>query len=406
LFNIKAVASRRKILVLIIIGIAVPVIILTAVFIIARRQETKLEVAVPEVEEVRIDGIPKVSSNYFEKFAEVGIEELKTEGIAETPKVLIDDIVRWPILSADGKEILYFSGKSNVFTSFSLTTKETSTILYQKPKELETIFSVIWSPQKNKPIAGAGQKFFLIDLITQKITSLSQNVYAPVWSPEGNKIAYQYISLFEGKNYIAISDPDGTNWRNIVEIDVAEYEHVQGQVVLNWFPGGQSLLYSFVSTDFGGDPVNKIDIATKESYILDQWGELFDFIFSPHGQKVLYAATPVEAETPQLWVMKADGSGKEFLGIENFAGKCVWKNDNRNIICAVSEDVYNAEGKGSNDIIVQVDTETKGVVQLTALNEEIVLDITDLFLSVDDEELFFVNIDDKLYSLKLPLSIK
>ena len=291
------------------------------------------------------------------------------------------------------KHIFYFSKKTREIIDYSIAENKKRTIFKIEFEPHE----ILWSPRKDKAMIRSKEGYYLFDLLNKTIHQLSKNIYYISWSPSGNKIAYQYLSALAEKNFISISDPDGSNWRNIV--DFSESKDFETGILTTWSLDEKSIFYSFEASDVSDSAYYKVDLETGTKTDLSDWGYLVDFRFLPKSKKILFTIFKEEIEIPELWIMNKDGSNRQYVGIDSFVCKCVWKNDEKTAICAISEDVHSYR---SNDILIQVDLKTKEKKQITGIVENQPINVRDLFLSLDEKDLFFVNnIDGKLYKLSL-----
>lgn len=154
-------------------------------------------------------------------------------------------------------------------------------------------------------------------MLTDETTSdnlglkIDYSFHAPVWSPDGSKIA------FNAAGRLAIMNSDGTNPVLLTppEVDVME--------PLNWSPDGLHISFG------GSSPYSLINVVDKTLSSLPVKGH--DFVWSPDGSKIAFyqggpMGYPPGGPLPQpdisqgewqIWVMNADGSGLTQL---TFAG--------------------------------------------------------------------------------------
>ena len=168
-----------------------------------------------------------------------------------------------------------------------------------------------------------------------------------------------------------------------------------------------------------------IYLTTKPSYMVD--GNIFSLnikngilskifggipglttLSNNDGTSILYGASLDKGPTLNIFNIKDHTSID--LGIYGLPEKCIWSNDNINIYCAIPNTIigtqypdYWYQGLISfDDRFVKVNTNTKEVVTLANSSNENPVDGIKLFLSKEENKLFFTNKKDyKLWSLDL-----
>jgi len=399
--GIKKNFNRKRVKILIIGFIAV-LAITAVIFIIARLQIDKIEEPA-QVEEEEIGEYIPPRSMLYQEYEEVSVSELISQGREREeiiPEMVVDDKAYISSLSRGNDSIYYYSTASKNFIEYDLLTGNGKPIFTDAKIDFENIYEIEWSPtEENKAIIRNDDGYHLMDFSTNKTTSLNVDIIGAKWSPNGQKIVYQYISLIDNVDNIAIADPDGSNWRNIASISLNELDYVGGRLDLAWSPDGRNILYTYPATSLDNGDIYSVNIDTGETKILASYGQVFGYFFSPNGNKVLYSS--IAEGVPQVWVMDNDGSDKKYTGMENIVTKCVWRKNNIGIICAVSNNIYSFDGELSDDIIVEYNIENERSRQLTSRDPENILDVSNLMINNEDNVLYFTNYNGNIDSINL-----
>lgn len=125
----------------------------------------------------------------------------------------------FPSLSQSGKELFYLESKDQVLDKFSL---ETNKILDTYPIDVPFVENIIWNNNKDKAILETlnkitGQKeIYTYDFNKKSLASLNQDTQKTNWLSEAKII---YIFNNSGNYSLNQSEPDGTNWQKLVDLD-------------------------------------------------------------------------------------------------------------------------------------------------------------------------------------------
>ncbi|MBL7053204.1 MAG: hypothetical protein ISS02_00880 [Candidatus Portnoybacteria bacterium] len=306
----------------------------------------------------------------------------------------------------DGIKVKYYSvNNGNVFESNfdgSGLTRISSAVLTGLSK-------IIWSPDKNKTIAifdnnGEIKKYFY-DFNTQVNTSLDKDIRWVTWSSNGNKIAYQYYNSQNEDNNISTANPDGSQWKNILNTRMKNLivEWPSSELVsIRTKPSGlaQSVIYTINLTD------NKFEKILNEAYG-------FTVLWSPLGDKLLFSETDSQGKNLKLKIADLTQSTIKELSLATLPEKCVWSQDNRTIFCAIPKtisdlatlpDDYYKGTTSFNDDFWRINLDTEKVTKIfESKNAEATsYDAKELLLPPLENYLLFINQKDNLiYSLEL-----
>ncbi|MBD3282523.1 MAG: hypothetical protein GF387_02865 [Candidatus Portnoybacteria bacterium] len=321
-------------------------------------------------------------------------------------KTISSEPVASATLTQDQDQIIYYSQTSgNVWTA----NFDGSDLTKFSEASLENLLDVLWSPDKTKVITifqdnlGKIQKYFY-SYETKKALPLSEYMKEIAWSPSSDRIAYHYYNSLNDINTINLSNPDGSNYSTILNTRMKDID-------VKWPKGSEVYIYEKPS-----------GLAQSSLYALNTYTRGFTKIlsdiygFSPKwskdGTRILYSKTDSRGEDIEIYTTSSIGSNPESAGISTLAEKCIWSQDPRMIYCAIPENIDKAKTlpddfyKGtfqSIDKFWKINVETGEKTQILADYEILeVYDATNLFLSPEEDFLFFINkTNGLLYSIEL-----
>jgi dipeptidyl aminopeptidase/acylaminoacyl peptidase len=123
---------------------------------------------------------------------------------------------------------------------------------------------------------------------------------APLWSPDGSRLAYRYTPEPYARTHIHLTDlTDADPSVPTLEVDLVPSG-------LTWHPGGSHLL--FTADRQGSRPLLRLE-ADGSGYrpILGEQGSVAGFSLSEDGSRIAFLLED-EATPPEVWVAEADGS--------------------------------------------------------------------------------------------------
>ena len=309
-----------------------------------------------------------------------------------------------PTISADGQKVKYYSKENgNVFESkFNGTglTRISSAVL-------PDILKILWSPDKNKVIsvfkdAQTGVKKYYYNYQTGSSKPLNQSIKQAAWSPDGSKIAYQFFDETAVINNISASDPDGSDWKNVLPTRLRD-------LIIEW---PKRDIIAFRTKPSGLAPSILYGVDPGNGKITNVLSHVFGLsvLWSPNGEKLIYSRTDENGKNLTLAFSDWKGETSKDVNISTFAEKCAWSQDNRTIFCAVPTilpdnavlpDDYYKNILNISDEIWQMNLDTGEKTKID-LGQDIAIDANELILNSQEEYLLFINRKDGLlYSLRL-----
>jgi len=294
----------------------------------------------------------------------------------------------------------YLSSNGNIFESDfnGLNKKQLSS------DNLNGLIKVLWSKNKDKVINIFEKNYllekYLYNYNTDSLTLLDPKIRWIAWSLTQDKIAYQYYNSQTEDNNISISNPDGSEWENILSTRmknlIVEWPH-KDKIAIRTKPSGlaQSVIYEINLFD------NNLKKIIEETYGLTA-------LWSPLGNKILISETNSQGKNLKLKLADLDEQIIKELTFVTLPEKCVWSQDNKTIFCAIPKDIpissvmpddYYKEELLFSDEIWRINLETEDIVKIEEKDD---FDAKELLLSPLEDYLLFINQkDDLLYSLEL-----
>lgn len=326
----------------------------------------------------------------------VSVQDSRIKAISQEP--VLDPVI-------DNRKIKYYSAANgNTFQSDfdgSGLTRISSNIL-------TGLLKILWSPDKDKVIAvfedkGQIKKYFY-DYQTQKSTLLNKNIRYLTWSTNENKIAYQYYDSQTEDNNISIANPDGSQWKNILTTRMKN-------LIVEW-PSPDQLAIRTKPSGLAQSIVYTINLVTGDfQKVLNQTFGL-TVLWSPLGDKLLFSETDSQGKNLKLKIADLGQQTIKELNFVTLPEKCVWSQDNRTLFCAVPKNIpvtavlpddYYKGLTPFDDEFWRINLDLGEKIRIfSPLSQEATYDVKKLFISPQEDYLFFINNQDNLlYGLEL-----
>ncbi|MFH0930210.1 MAG: hypothetical protein V1814_03085 [Candidatus Moraniibacteriota bacterium] len=329
-----------------------------------------------------------------------------TKQTSDAVIAISDGPVFGAVLAPDINFIYYFAGENGQLNQIDLNGKLEKVV---STEEFQDIQKIIWNKPKNKVVVKRANgpdkaKFLLLDLAQKTVTPLKDSIDSVAWSGLEDKIIYKYYDSKTKKHEINVSDPNGSNWRKIADIDYfsLEISPVPGNSDISFWPAPDAFVSSSANLiNFSGE--------NKKEILAGRFG--VDLFWSPDGKTAAVSSTDKKGgKKTDLALMNSDGGQFRSLNFPTFAKKCVWSADSKFLFCAMPGNIPESailpndwqEGKiETTDTFWKLEIATgkkDRLIETDKINSS--FDILNPFLSQDEKTLFFTNkIDGKLYKL-------
>jgi Tol biopolymer transport system component len=160
-----------------------------------------------------------------------------------------------------------------------------------------------------------------------QLTNITNNPaadYAPLWSPDGQKI--QFVSERTGNKDVFVMDADGSHVTQLTDNPGTDD-------FLAWSPDGRKVLYESAGKDINKDgQLVVMDSDGNHKTALTEPGSYLFLGWSPDGQKIVYLTQNTETDNPVdalVGVINTDGTGRHEWNF--IVDRIVWE-DNQHFI--------------------------------------------------------------------------
>lgn len=321
-------------------------------------------------------------------------------------EVLSDHAVVSPTINDDGTLITYFEKNTGFIWAIDPETKQRTLVV---EKEMNPPIAAVWPTGKQNPIlktsSSDGARYWFYDTRAGDATPLKAGIQYLVWDSLSERIIYTYRDE-AGKKSFNIANPNGTNWRTIGAL-------TKDRVILATVPKSPYISFWEPPQNTRVSSLFTLNITGGEPNLIFSGKSGADYLWSPSGDKVLVSFAPEKSGSKTLLAVMNKFGGEFFnLNSPTFVSKCVWAKDSKNVYCAlpttipqgaIMPDDYMSGKVRTADTFWKIDTEngkSERAVDLNSIPGS--YDASEMFLSLEEDLLFFVNKKDGLlYKLRL-----
>ena len=198
-----------------------------------------------------------------------------------------------------------------------------------------------WSPSGDRVVAVTsigcfcGDRFQLVVFgVDGSRETLAENGgyapwFAPVWSPDGAKIAYG------DTGDIYVMDVDGSNTSNLTN-SFPTYSSMSPA----WSPDGTKIAYTSASSSLGVEGIFIMNADGSSPMKISDDIFFADPAWSPDGSRIAFLQAPDNSSLDKdVWIMNADGSGRMPLVVDGArSADPSWSRDGSTILFATNRD--------------------------------------------------------------------
>ncbi len=241
---------------------------------------------------------------------------------------VIGSTVLSPRYSDDGGLIWYYSAADTSLKRLDVVSG-TETVLQKIgifPNE------VVWSPRNSQAVfahqeVGRQAAWYLASFNSGSVTPLKEGLENPTWTSGGDRLFYKFYSPGDKERSLNVSDPDGSNWRKLIDISLRSISTapLEGNLVAAW-PAPSSRMEGGYYT---------IDTATGASQKVLGGGYGADYLPHLKSKKIFISRLRQAGGDMVSAVANADGSGYRELSLATFAAKTAWSQDGATLYMAV-----------------------------------------------------------------------
>jgi hypothetical protein len=307
---------------------------------------------------------------------------------------IIKNKIFFPFLSSDNL-VYYLSDKGIIFYNFNPVSQEIKKIW---PNEVLGAYNVVFKKDASKAVIQStypNVNVSSIDFQNQKSYTLSDKIQSLVWA--NDKIIYHYLDANNKINNISISDPDGSNWQEIVAIDLNRPKLIVS-------PDTQEVLLIPTPVaerdDERVENIYLLNINTKNISQLTTDGYIPDASWSPNGSKILYYQWDKNVVKLTLGIMDKATKEKKDLGIQTNLNEAIWQDD-QHVIVAVPQtnSDTNAVGVVNYEFYI-VDINSNITTKLQLPSPGYIEDVKNMMYDSKDKILYFTS-KDMLYKITI-----
>lgn len=318
-------------------------------------------------------------------------DEVAKGGVTKTQTLTLSPVGASKL---QGNAINYYDKNDGKFYSIDEqgNVKNLSQVTFPQAK------GVYWNAQADKAVIEFPDGSNVVyDFVTNTQITLPKHWEDFHFSPSASgEIIAKSIGENPGNRALIVSNADGSN----VQAVQALGENAD-KVLISPSPHDQVIAFSDTaseSTGFGTNfliPLGK----NKENFkglIVDGFG--FAAIWSPRGDLLLYSASDIENDDPQLWTVSGSvdrlGDNRQRLGVKTWVDKCVFSAQTE-VYCAVPEylpphaGLQRSLAKGIPDNIYKIDLQSGRSTLIGST--DVRASLINLHISSDGKILYFIN---------------
>ncbi|PJE50401.1 MAG: hypothetical protein COV29_04505 [Candidatus Yanofskybacteria bacterium CG10_big_fil_rev_8_21_14_0_10_36_16] len=289
----------------------------------------------------------------------------------------------FPILSENGKNVLYYVPSSGELRSVSVDGSNSPQVISNTPTSAN---HVSWSGDRKKLFITVGKNSTFLNLETGASKKFSTGLISPALSPFEDKLAYLSFDEDENKGNIRVSDSQISSYKNLMQTRVSDW-------TINWLGSTELYLTKRSGQDRRTHDVFILNTETAGLQNVLGIKKDLEFKWSKGGNKVLYSYYNIYDEVNNLYYQNMNQRIETKIDFETTASKCAWGIDDKTIYCAKT-------GQFGGDTFYKINIETGESENIYTPSVDI--DVEGLMLTPTEDYLIFKNLNNnRLYSLEI-----
>ena len=244
-----------------------------------------------------------------------------------------------PIWSPNGKRIAYLIEEENIYLINQDGQEKLKVVENIEGTYSRRYFS--WSPDSKEIVFVKDGSIWVINTDRSNLIRIikGNDIISPVFSPDGNKIAY--FEKENGQECFRVINRDGSGKTTLAK------DYFDRPLTLNWSPNGKKIVYE---TDDNGGQIYVVDADGTNNFLLDS-GFAGPAIFLPDGKKIAYIRSFSGADN-RLFVINPDGTNKKEIVKGGTMESLSCSPDGKKIVFDMDEQIYivNSDGTGLTKI--------------------------------------------------------
>jgi WD40 repeat protein len=305
-------------------------------------------------------------------------------------------------LDISRRDMMYYNRNDGRFYRTSPSGQTTAL----SDKVFPSVQNITWSPDRSEAVLefpdGANVVY---DFATKKQVTLPKHWADFSFSPTGTRLVFKSLGDNADARWLAVANADGSQSFQV--------EHLGDQaatVYPSWSPNNQIVAMYTKGSGYDQQELYFLGLNNENFPLTKIEGRGLVTQWTPKGDALLYSVYNADSNNkPTLWVVAAQGDAigqnRRNLGLQTWADKCVFGND-QTIYCAVPRDlpddagIFRSQFSDQPDDIYKIDLATgfKSFIAKPQTDQT----IRSLSVSGDGQYLYFSSATDgNIYQMKL-----
>ena len=272
------------------------------------------------------------------------------------------------------------------------------------PLTILGMFDVLWSPTRTKSVLSYADDDLAKRFISEPgggspVVFLPQALTATAWSPDGTSLAY-FLPQGTANTNLVVASHDGKNPKVVYSTPIPD-------LTLFW-PTKTTILLPSRPSGIAPGVLFSFNTNTKAATVVLDSAYGLTILPSPKGTAMLYAVTNDRGRDPSLFLANITGESATKVSVTTLPEKCVFTTNEFFAYCAIPKNIASFSilpddwymGVGFfEDRLIKIDTKT---LATETVFDERSFDMTNMFLSSDEQHLFFQDKhDNTLWRLRI-----